>query len=139
MSEREFTSADEVLHCLVMYQEIMAYINEKCVFVPSIETFCMFMGWTAQIYRKMLLDAPSDIRDTMAMVEDYIIESQLSAAQRGFIKGNVTKFRSQIAGEHGQGLVTQKEQNSDNIQKERLKSKDQLVKELMNMGVKGIE
>lgn len=139
MSEREFNDPEEVLHCLIKYQEIMAYINEKCVFVPSIETFCMFMGWTAQIYHRMLNEAPSDIRETMQMIEDYILESQLSASQRGFLKGNITKFRTQVAGAHGQGLVTQKEQNMENNKKEKFKNIEELKKDLINMGVKGIE
>lgn len=139
MSEREFNEPEEVIHCLIKYQEIMAYINQKCVFVPSIETFCMFMGWTAQIYHRMLTEAPGDIRETMQMIDDYILESQLSASQRGFLKGNITKFRTQVAGAHGHGLVTQKEQNTTKAKNDDMLSLDELKKELIRMGVKGIE
>lgn len=139
MSEREFNEPEEVLHCLVKFQEIIAHINEKCVFVPSREIFCMFMGWTAQIYYRMLTESTSEIKQTMQMIEDYIIESQLSASQRGFIKANITKFRAQVASAHGHGLVTQKEQNMENNKKEKLKDIEELKKDLINMGVKGIE
>lgn len=133
MQNRLFTSPEEVLICLELYQDIIAKINYKTVFVPTIENFCMWMGWTATIYKQMLTDTHDDIKQVMQMINDYIIESQLSAGQSGFAKATLTKFRSQLAGEHGNNLVTQKEQNEENRAK-GIKSKEQLIKELQGFG-----
>lgn len=135
MQDRRFEDAEEVMYCLKKYQAIIAEINKNDVFVPSIENFCMFMGWTAKVYKQMLQDTLPDIMDTMQMIEDYLIESQLSAGQAGITKPNLTKFRVQTAGAHGNELVTQKEKNEDDRVTKKLKSAEQLQKELKNMGV----
>lgn len=134
MQDRVFEDPEEVLYCLKQYQNIMAEINKTDVFIPSIESFCMFMGWTAKIYKRMSQSELQDIADTMQMVDDYIIESQLSAGQGGFAKANLTKFRAQVAGLHGNALVTQKEQNEENRAMKKIKSPEQLQKELDKMG-----
>lgn len=135
MHERFFADPDEVLYCLKKYQEIISKINGFDLFIPSIENFCMFMGWTAKVYKQMSHDTLPDIMDTMQMIDDYLIESQLSAGQGGFTKANLTKFRVQTAGAHGNGLVTQKDQNEDDRASKKLKSAEQLKKELQSMGV----
>lgn len=134
IKDRVFTEQEEVQFCFSRYQDIMAEINIKVVFVPSIENFCMFMGWTADMYKQMLKDSPSHIQAVMSMVEDYLIECQLSAGQRGFIANSLTKFRAQLAGEHGNNLVTQKEKNEDDRTKAKILSKAELIKGLENMG-----
>lgn len=93
------------------------------------------MGWTAKFYDDMLNSTNDDIRAMMEMINDYIIDSQLSAGQRGFIKANLTKFRAQTAGEHGHSLITQKEQLSSGGKSTELKSKEQLIAELEGMGL----
>lgn len=134
IKNRAFSEQEEVQFCFGRYQDIMAKINLKVVFVPSIENFCMFMGWTADMYKQMLKDSPSHIQAVMSMVEDYLIECQLSAGQRGFIANSLTKFRAQLAGEHGNNLVTQKEKNEDDRTKAKILSKAELIKGLENMG-----
>lgn len=136
MREREFNDPSEVMYCFNAYQDIMAEINMKVVFVPSIENFCMFMGWTASVYKQMLTETTEDVRSVMKMIDDYIIESQLSAGQRGITASALTKFRAQIAGDHGNNLVTQKEQNEDDRKQGKLKSKAELQLELQKMGFK---
>lgn len=134
MCEREFNDPSEVMHCFNAYQDIMAMVNMKVVFVPSIENFCMFMGWTASVYKQMLTDTTEDVKAVMKMIDDYIIESQLSAGQRGLTGSALTKFRAQVAGDHGNGLVTQKEQNEEDRKQGKLKSKEELYLELQKMG-----
>lgn len=56
-----------------------------------------------------------------------------SAGRAGFPKPNLTKFRVQTSGAHGNELVTQKEKNEDNRITKKLKSAEQLQKELVNM------
>ena len=136
MRERKFNDPEEVLHCLNCYQSIIAGINRKVTFIPSIENFCMFMGWTAKVYKQMLTDTTPEIMEVMELVNDYLIENQLSAGQTGSATASITKFRAQAAGDHGQGIVTQKDQNEDNRKKDRVATKEQLEKELERMGFK---
>lgn len=133
---REFNDPYDVIHCLYKFQDVVAYINMQVVFIPSIENFCMFMGWTASIYKQMLHDSSTEIQSVMQMVDDYIIESQMAAGQNGFGRASLTKFRSQLAGDHGNNFVTQKEENDNNKKKNELKTPEELQEELEQMGYK---
>ena len=48
LKERKFDDPEDVEFCFQCFQDIMATINLKVVYVPSIQTFCMFMGWTSE-------------------------------------------------------------------------------------------
>ena len=136
LKERKFDDPEDVEFCFQCFQDIMATINLKVVYVPSIQTFCMFMGWTSRIYKQMLNDSPEEIQDMMQVINEYILENQISAGQQGLLKQNLTKFRAQLAGDQGQNLVTQKEQNEENRSNKKIKSKEELLKDLKNMGYK---
>lgn len=133
MADRSFTDPSEIGFCLKKYQEIMYMLNKEINFVPTKENFCQFMGWTAEVYNQNLNSDADDIRAVMQMVEDYLIDSQLSAGQGGVTKANLTKFRTQVSGNNGHSLVTQKEANEDNRFKARFKPADQLERELKNL------
>ena len=62
----------------------------------------------------------------------------MAAGQLGYSKASLTKFRSQIAGNHGQNFVTQKEENDNNKSAGKTKSPEELQRELENMGFKMI-
>ena len=136
MRDRSFHDPEEVMHCLHCYQNVIAEFNELTIFIPSIETFCMFMGWTSKVYRQMLTDTSSVIMEVTALIEDYIVENQLAAGQTGAAGQTITKFRTQAAGEHGHGIVTQKEQNDEDHRKKDILSKEDLEQQLVKMGFK---
>ena len=141
MKEREFSEPEEVLKCLSAYQEIIANINMKTTFIPSIENFCMFMGWTARVYKKMLQgdNTPEEIKEVMNSVNDYLLESQLSAGQRGAATVGITKLRAQAAGNNGFEMVTQKEKITEDRIGSVNKTKEDLQLELKKMGFNFVE
>jgi len=138
LKDRQFNEAEDVEFCFDVFRNIMSLINLKLIYVPSQQSFCMFMGWTDRVYKKMLNNSSDDIQDMMQLINEYIIECQMSAGQQGILKQNLTKFRTQLAGEHGHNLVTQKEQNEEDRSKKKIKGIDELYKQLENMGSKGL-
>lgn len=138
LKDRQFDEVEDVEFCFDMFKDIMSTINLHVIYVPSQQSFCMFMGWTDRIYKKMLSGTTEDIQDMMQLINEYILECQASAGQIGITKQNLTKFRMQLAGEHGQNLVTQKEQNEENRSNKKMKGFDELYKQLENMGSKGL-
>lgn len=116
------------------FQDIIALINRNAVFVPEIENFSIFMGWTSRKYKQMAQSTDEEIREAMELVDDYIFACQYNAGQSGILKGNLTKFRSQLSGSHGQGVVTSKESSDINKNVKQEKSQEQLLKELSRMG-----
>ncbi|MFR7590233.1 MAG: hypothetical protein ACLUVC_02225 [Longibaculum sp.] len=137
LKQREFDDCEDLELCFDKFKDIMATINLNVIYVPSQQTFCMFMGWTDRVYKNMLNNSTDDIQDIMQLINEYLIECQMSAGQQGLLKQNLTKFRTQLAGEHGQGLVTQKEQMEDDRSKKKIKTKEELIKELQMQGSKG--
>lgn len=136
LKQREFDDPYDLEFCFDKFKDIMATINLHVIYVPSQQSFCMFMGWTDRIYKKMLKETPNDISDIMQLVDEYLLECQISAGQQGILKQNLTKYRSQLAGEHGQNLVTQKEQMEDDRSKRKQKTQKELFKALEDMGFK---
>lgn len=135
LKERKFDNPEDVMYCFDEFKNIIATINLKVVYVPSIQTFCMFMGWTSKVYKQMLNETPEDVQDVMKLIDDYILENQASAGQQGLLKQNLTKFRMQMAGNQGQNIVTQKEENDENRNNRKQKSMDELYDDLRKMGV----
>lgn len=86
LEQRSFEDYNVLYQAFMKYQNIISKINLEVVFVASKENFCFFMGWTAKFYDDMLNSTNDDIRAMMEMINDYIIDSQLSAGQRGFIR-----------------------------------------------------
>ena len=138
LKDRQFDKAEDVEFCFDVFKNIMSTINLHVIYVPSQQSFCMFMGWTDRVYKKMLNNSIEDIQDMMQLINEYIIECQISAGQQGILKQNLTKFRTQLAGEHGHNLVTQKEQNEENRSNKKMKGFDELYKQLESMGSKGL-
>lgn len=138
LKDRQFDEVEDVEFCFDMFKDIMSTINLHVIYVPSQQSFCMFMGWTDRVYKRMLNNSPEDIQDMMQLINEYIFECQMSAGQIGITKQNITKFRGQLAGEHGQNLVTQKEQNEEDRSNKKMKGFDELYKQLQNMGSKGL-
>lgn len=137
LKDRKFTDPEEVEVCFDLFKGIMATLNLKVVYHPSQQSFCMFMGWTDRIYKEML-DSTEEIKELMQMVDSYLYDCQMSAAQLGFATQGITKFRGQIAGEKGMNLVTQKEQNMTDNSVRKMKTVDDLHQALKNMGSKYI-
>jgi hypothetical protein len=137
LKDRKFTDPEEVEVCFDLFKGIMATLNLKVVYHPSQQSFCMFMGWTDRIYKEML-DSTEEIKELMQMVDSYLYDCQMSAAQLGFATQGITKFRGQVAGEKGMNLVTQKEQNMTDNTARKMKTADDLRQALKDMGSKYI-
>lgn len=129
-------SGSDIEVALDCYQDIIAKINRHTVLVPEIENFCSFMGWTSKKLKQMCDSTDEEIREAMDMVDDYLFACQMSAGQSGLLKGNLTRFRTQLVGSHGQGLVTAKESSDINKNTKQEKSPEQLMKEFEMLGFK---
>lgn len=139
LKDREFDNAEDLEFCFDKFKDIMATINLNVIYVPDQQDFCTFMGWTDRIYKKMLKDSPNDIREVMEVINEYVLSADMKAGQQGILKQNITKFKMQLAGDHGQNLVTQKEQMEEDRNKRKQKSTVELMKELENMGFRAID
>ena len=131
---RKFNDPDDLEYCFRKYQDVIAEINLYTILIPSIETFCMFMSWTAATMKIVANNASQDIQAVLDLVEDYIVDSQLTAGQSGFVRASITKFRTQVSGEHGQGLMTAKEEQSKKHVEGQTKKRDELLADLENLG-----
>ena len=136
---RDFNSGQEVLYCFRLFQALIGKINRHMTFIPTKENFCMFMGWTAKTYQRMVSESSDEVKEAMEVVNDYLVEAMLSAGMSGKTNTTITKFRSQVAGEHGLNLVTEKEKASQNKQTDTMLSKEELIKKLESFGVASLK
>lgn len=102
-----------------IFVDIIDEISDYMVVVPSIEMFCLFMNWSTKLYEEMFNS--TEYNHVVSLVNDYLIDCQLSAGQQGILTQNLTKFRMQVQGEHGFNQTTTKpkviaigEANSEN-------------------------
>lgn len=127
---------DHIEYAFRLYMRLIAEINMTSVLVPSRENFCFFVNWNAKTYEMLFNSEDEATSACMTMVEDYIIDCQLSMGQTGVTRSSIAKFRTQIAGEHGNALVTQKEVQNVNKNNVKTKSMEQIAKELENLKIK---
>lgn len=133
---RDFSNGNEVIYCFRIFQALISRINRYTFFLPTKENFCMFMGWTAKTYQRMMNESSEEVKEAMEVVNDYLVEAMLSAGMQGKTSASLTKFRTQVAGEHGLSLVTEKEKNQQTRQADSMLSKDELLKKLESLGAK---
>ena len=130
-AEREF-DAQAILYALRVYQDLMAEFNQRTVLVPSKENFCMLIGWNAQTFDLMEDSMNEEVRASMSLVVDYIVDSNISMGQSGDIRSNMTKFRLNAAGKHGHGIISEKDKKAEKKEKQT-KSLEQIQKDLAEL------
>lgn len=87
--QRQYTP-EELMIGLELYRQIIAKINEKITYPPSIYTFCSFMNMSSTTYKGYKTDP--DKSEVMQMIDDYIAGTQFTSAQLGKLKEITTIF-----------------------------------------------
>ena len=86
---KSFTS-EELMIALEMYRQVIAKINEKIIYPPSIFTFCSFIGISTVTYNSYKSDP--DRAEVIQMIEDYIAGIQFTSSQIGKLKEITTIY-----------------------------------------------
>ena len=92
----------------------------------------MLIGWNAQTFDLMEDSMNEEIRASMSLVVDYIVDSNISMGQSGDIRSNMTKFRLNAAGKHGHGIISEKDKKAEKKEKQT-KSLEQIQKDLAEL------
>lgn len=80
------------------YRKALVEINRKTSMIPTKENFCAFAGISVATYNKWLSDiVDEDKTEVMNMIDDYIKENQITAAQLGEVKEISTIFRAKAS------------------------------------------
>lgn len=87
--QRVYTS-EELMIGLELYRQVIAKINEKFTYPPSVFTFCSFMNMSTITYKNYKVDP--DRAEVIQMIEDYIAGIQLTSAQLGKLREVTTIF-----------------------------------------------
>ncbi len=83
-------TAEELMIGLEMYRQVIAKINTKTPYPPSIFTFCSFMNMSSNTYNNYRTDP--DKAEVIQMIDDYIAGIQFTSAQMGRLKEITTIF-----------------------------------------------
>lgn len=87
--QRQYTP-EELMIGLELYRQVIAKINEKITYPPSVYTFCSFMNMSSTTYKGYKTDP--DRAEVMQMIDDYIAGTQFTSAQLGKLKEITTIF-----------------------------------------------
>lgn len=105
------------------YKKFIQAINRKQRFLPTKNNFCSFIGISSKTYDVYRGSDDEERREIMQMIDDYIVDLQLTSAQNGGAKEITTIFRAKA--EHGmieaQAPIVfehKSEVNIDNIMKQ---------------------
>ena len=86
---KEYTS-EELMIGFEMYRNVIAEINKKFSYPPSVFTFCGFMNISTTTYKNY--KSNPDKNEVIQMIDDYIAGIQLTSAQLGKLKEITTIF-----------------------------------------------
>lgn len=89
ITNKSFTP-EELIIGLELYRQVIAKINEKIAYPPSVFTFCSFMNMSTATYKNYKTDP--DRSEAIQMIDDYIAGVKLTSAQLGKIKEVTTIF-----------------------------------------------
>jgi len=96
---RKGYSASELIVAKEAYQKAVCMINEKVHYVPSISSFCAFVGISSATYKNYMQSPDEDKRDAILMIDDYIKGVMLDAATTRNADSVMATFRGKS--EHG--------------------------------------
>lgn len=91
---RKIYTTDEILFAFQAFQGLVNRINEKVLFVPTINVFCGYLGVSTTTYKSWLASGDEDRRELMQIIDDYLADVALSLAQNRKIDGLVTMYRT---------------------------------------------
>lgn len=92
-------SVEELCLIFEYYQKCMIAINKHMKFAPTKRNFCAFCGISTAVYDRWLISTDENRAEVMKMIDDYISDIMLSAAQVREIDSITTLFRTKA--EHG--------------------------------------
>lgn len=131
---KDYTNAKDIKYGFNKYLQLINLFNRHIIFTPSRENFSAFMGFDTTTYKRLSETSTPEVKAVLSEVEDYIVETTYSASQVGLLKPNITQTRLQTAGVHGNNLVTQKEQFEQDRSERKLKTADEIKRELQALG-----
>lgn len=71
----------ELMIVFEVYKEIVVKVNEIVLFVPSRASFCSFAGFSTITFKNNLQSPNDDTRNAYQIIEDYIIEMNMSSSK----------------------------------------------------------
>lgn len=92
-------SGTELMIAKEGYQIAIEMINEKVHYVPSISSFCNYVGISSALYKNYMASPNEPIRNAILMIDDYIKGVMLDAATTRNTDNMTSVFRAKA--EHG--------------------------------------
>ena len=99
-------TADQIMTIFSDFLELVSWINEYGIFVPSKQIFSAFSGITPTAYTYLMTDGDEEQREAILAVENFLVDMNMEAASQGIAKERTTEFRMKARGSAGHGIRT---------------------------------
>lgn len=91
-------TANQLYDSYMAFLEIVAWINEQFIFVPTKIEFCGYACISITAYNRLLVEAPADVRQQIADIDADIIDLTEKSSEAGFIKNARFRLASKETG-----------------------------------------
>lgn len=91
-------TADLINECLNAFSDLVSWINDYTVFVPTKQLICAFMQITENTYNAMIKGRDEDIVTAMESIESYIVDLTFTSSQNDLVKEKSTLSRLKTKG-----------------------------------------
>ena len=99
-------TAEQIMTIFSDFLELVSWLNEYGIFIPSKQIFSAFSGITPTAYTYLMTDGDSEQREAILAVENFLIDMNMEAASQGMAKERTTEFRMKARGSAGHGIRT---------------------------------
>lgn len=97
-------TAEQITMIFCDFLELVSWLNEFGVFIPTKPIFYAFSGISAASYDYLMSDGDDEQKSAISSIENFLLDMTMEAASQGIVKERTTEFRLRARGSAGHGV-----------------------------------
>lgn len=99
-------TAEQITMIFCDFLELVSWLNEFGIFIPTKPIFYAFSGISATSYDYLMSDGDDEQKSAISSVENFLVDMNMEAAAQGIVKERTTEFRMKARGSAGHSIRT---------------------------------
>jgi hypothetical protein len=99
-------TAEQIMRLFSDFLELVSWLNEYGIFIPTKQIFSAFSGISATAYTYLMTDGDEEQKQAIFTIENFLVDMNMEAASQGMAKERTTEFRLKARGSAGHGIRT---------------------------------
>ena len=97
-------TAEQITMIFCDFLELVSWLNDFGVFIPTKPIFYAFSGISATSYDYLMADGDDEQKSAISSIENFLVDMTMEAASQGIVKERTTEFRLRARGSAGHGV-----------------------------------